>query len=219
MTTYPDPPMNDDELAMDEAELLDILPDVPQEEAVTISLLKQYAYCPRVVYYETCTPKVRPVTYKMLAGNNAHDRERSRAARRTMFAYQVPAGERHFDVRLVSPELGLAGLVDEVVTTPDEALVVDYKMSDWAGDNHLIQVAAYSLLVEAGFNLPVKRSFIYLMKVRRFEEVPVDSGLRNSVLETLQNIRQIRDCEYMPPPVEAKNKCLSCEFRRFCNDV
>ncbi|MDX1993571.1 MAG: CRISPR-associated protein Cas4 [bacterium] len=212
MTTYPDLPMNEDDM-------LEVAPETSVEDAVPISLLKQYIYCPRVVYYETCTPKVRPTTYKMEAGNDAHDRERSRAARRTLFAYHAAGGERHFDVRILSAKLSLSGLVDEVVIAPEEAIVVDYKMADWAGDNHLIQLAAYALLVEEAFRLPVRRGFIYLMKARQFEEVAIDEALRNSVLETLQNIQRIRYYEYMPPPVEAKNKCLSCEFRRFCNDV
>jgi CRISPR-associated exonuclease Cas4 len=212
MTTYPDLPMNEDDL-------IEILPERPPEETITISLLKQYIYCPRVVYYETCTPGIRPTTYKMRAGNTAHDLERGRAARRTLFAYQLSTGERHFDVRILSPHLALSGIIDEVVTTPDEAIVVDYKMSDWAGDNHLHQLAAYALLAEERFALPVRRGYIYLIKARQFEEVAVDQGLRNSVMETLQHIQRIRYAEYMPPPVEARNKCLSCEFRRFCNDV
>jgi CRISPR-associated exonuclease Cas4 len=198
---------------------MEIASETADNDALPISLLKQYSYCPRVVYYEICTPKVRPVTYKMLAGNHAHEHERSRAARRSLFAYQVPEGERRFDVRILSATLSLSGLIDEIVITPDEAMVVDYKMSDWTGDNHLIQIGAYSLLAEEAFNLPVNRGFVYLMKARRFEEVAIDGLLRNSVMETLQNIRRIRDYEYMPPPVEAKNKCTSCEFRRFCNDV
>jgi len=209
---FPDLPMNEDDALL-------ITPESGGEYAVTISLLKQYIYCPRVTYYETCTPGIRPTTYKMQAGNEAHDRERHRAARRSMFAYQIPTGERRFDVRVLSPRLSLSGLIDEIVLAPDEAIVVDYKLADWAGENHFIQIAAYSLLVEEAFNLPVKRGFVYLIKDRHFEEVPIDEPLRNSVLEALRNIQQIRVNEYMPPPVEAKNKCLSCEFRRFCNDV
>lgn len=189
------------------------------EARVTITLLKQYIYCPRVVYYETCTPGIRPRTYKMKAGQDAHERERERAARRTLTAYQILEGERRFDVRIVSPTLGLSGLIDEVVLTPDEAMVVDYKSAEWTGDNHLIQLAAYSLMVEEAFKLPVRRGFIYLLKPRRFESVPIDTPLRNSVMETLQHIRRIRDYEYMPPPVDQPNKCANCEFRRFCNDV
>ncbi len=208
---FPNLPTNDDEEEWIEPER--------GEELVTISLLKQYVYCPRVVYYETCTPGVRPRTYKMQAGNEAHERERERAARRTLIAYQVPEGERRFDVRLLSPRLKLSGLIDEVVLTPDEAIVIDYKLAGWTGENHLIQLGAYSLMVEEAFNLPVHRGFIYLLKPRRFESVPIDEALRNSVMETLQSIDHIRLNEYMPPPVEQPNKCASCEFRRFCNDV
>ncbi|MEP7287800.1 MAG: hypothetical protein ABI947_18755 [Chloroflexota bacterium] len=64
----------------------------PTQDDLTITLIKQYTYCPRVVYYETCTPDVRPRTYKMDAGTMAHERERQRAARRTLSAYQVPEG-------------------------------------------------------------------------------------------------------------------------------
>ena len=204
-------PTNDEDDTLIEPETGELL--------VTITLLKQYTYCPRVVYYETCTPGIRPRTYKMQAGEDAHKRERERAARRTLTAYQVPSGERHFDVRIISPTLQLSGLIDEVVLTPDEAIVVDYKLAGWMGENHLIQLGAYSLLVEEAFKLPVHRGFIYLMKPRRFESAPIDEPLRNSVMETLQSIQHIRLYEYMPPPVEQPNKCASCEFRRFCNDI
>jgi CRISPR-associated exonuclease Cas4 len=209
----PNPQMNEED-----DDILNIQPETG-EEMMTVSLLKQYTYCPRVVYYETCTLDVRPTTYKMQAGSDAHDRERNRAARRSMFAYHIQTGERHFDVHIRSSKLNLAGLIDEVVLTPDEAIIADYKLADWTGDNHLVQLAAYSLLVEEAFNLSVKRGFIYLMKLRRFEEIAIDATLRGVVLETLHNIEHIRLYEYMPPPVAEKNKCISCEFRRFCNDI
>lgn len=208
---FPDLPTNDEDALLIEPE--------SNSDLVTISLLKQYSYCPRVVYYETCTPGIRPHTYKMEAGSDAHERERSRAARRTLTAYQVSEGQRHFDVRIISPTLNMSGLIDEVVITPDEAIVVDYKMTRWVGDNHLIQIGAYAMLVEELFQIPVYRGFIYLMNVRRFESVPIDEPLRNSVIDTLQSIQNIRINEYMPPPIDQPNKCASCEFRRFCNDI
>ena len=42
--------------------------------------LKQYVYCPRIVYYHHCLPQVRPVTFKMEAGLAAQDEEEVRAA-------------------------------------------------------------------------------------------------------------------------------------------
>jgi CRISPR-associated exonuclease Cas4 len=208
---FPNLPTNDEDDILIEPET--------GEEQVTISLLKQYTYCPRIAYYETCTPGVRPRTYKMQAGEDAHERERKRAARRTLSAYQILEGERHFDVRITSPTLHLSGRIDEVILTPSEAIVVDYKLAEWMGDNHQIQLGAYGLLVEEAYNRPVHRGFIYLLKPRRFESVPIDEPLRNSVMETLKAIQRIRLYEYMPPPVEQPNKCASCEFRRFCNDI
>ena len=44
--------------------------------------LKQYEYCPRIVYYEYCLPGVRPTTYKMAAGIAAQDRVNTLEERR-----------------------------------------------------------------------------------------------------------------------------------------
>lgn len=188
-------------------------------DLLTITLLKQYAYCPRMAYYLTCIPDIRPRTYKMLAGEAAHKQERERAAYRTLFAYQMKEGERLFDVRLNSTNLGLTGIVDEVVITKDRAIVVDYKMAEWGGENHQLQLAAYALLVEESFNIPVDQGYIYLLKTRKFEPVPIVASFRNSVLEMVHAIQYIQQHEYMPPPVEQRRKCETCEFRRFCVDL
>ena len=72
---------------------------------------KQYAYCPRIVYYHYCLPAVRPLTYKMQAGIAAHTDEREREHRRSLRPYSITDGERFFDVRLFSESLGLRGRV------------------------------------------------------------------------------------------------------------
>lgn len=208
---FPSQPMNDDE-----DELIGEANDL-----LTITLLKQYTFCPRIAYYLTCTPDIRPRTYKMLAGEVAHEQERERAARRTLFAYQIKEdeGERHFDVRLTSIALGLTGIVDEVVIMRDQALVVDYKLADKVGKNHQLQLTAYALLAEETFNLPVERGYVYLLKTKRFESVAIDATFRNSVLETIKAVQYIQQYEYMPPPVKLQSKCEICEFRRFCIDL
>jgi len=48
--------------------------------------LKQFAYCPRVVYYSYCLPLIRPMTYKMKAGQEAHVEEKGREQRRSLRA-------------------------------------------------------------------------------------------------------------------------------------
>ncbi len=191
----------------------------PTQDDLTITMIKQYTYCPRVVYFESCTPDIRPRTYKMDTGTEAHEHERQRAARRTLSAYQVPGGERKFDVRLRSERLGLVGIVDEVVVTADEVIVVDYKMASWAGENHRLQLSAYAILASESYARPVNVGYVYLLKTKQFEKIVIDSALRNSVHETIRLINRIRFQEYMPAPTVQRNKCATCEFRRLCNDV
>ncbi len=188
--------------------------------SLTVTDLKQFAYCPRVVYYERCLPKVRPRTYKMEAGKEVHEDEKDRAARRVMTHYDAPDGVRQFNVRLFSPQLGLRGILDEVVYTPDGgALPVDYKLTKAVNTNHHVQLAAYALLLEDCENRHVERGFIYLIPPRKMVPVTITPKLRETVLSILAEIELMIHTERMPPPTTHESQCASCEFRRFCNDV
>lgn len=187
---------------------------------VTVTDLKQYAYCPRVVYYEQCLPHVRPRTFMMDAGKEAHEDEPKRAARRSINRYELPEGERYFNVRLTSETLGLRGLLDEVVMTPQgDSLPVDYKLATSAGTHHQVQLTAYALLLEANGAPPIEHGFIYLIPLRKVVKVAITAYWRTTTLDILKRIQGMIAHEQMPPPVKRANQCAACEFRRFCNDV
>jgi len=183
--------------------------------------LKQYTHCPRITYYENCLPDFRPYTYLMEAGREAHEEERIRAARRTLRAYGLVAGERHVDVSLRSERLGLAGKVDEVIYVagdPPLAYPVDYKLTDRLRPQHRLQIAAYALLIEDCWGVQAPEGFVYLIVRRRAERVKIDQELRQAVMDALTDIRQIVEWERMPPVVVSSRQCAVCEFRRICND-
>lgn len=188
--------------------------------------LKQWTYCARVVYYRYCLPEVRPVTALMEAGIAGHRGEEAREERRSLRAYGLEAGERAFEVRLTSARLGLRGRLDLAIAVPDratpgaEALVVEYKDSERpAGPHFKLQLAAYALLLEEAWGLPVRRGFIYAIPLRRAEPVPITAALRGKVQQTVAALRETVVGERMPPAPASRRPCVSCEFRRFCNDV
>jgi CRISPR-associated exonuclease Cas4 len=185
----------------------------------TMTDLKQYIYCPRIFFYHACLPKIRPVTYKMQVGIEAHDEERTRAARRSLGMYGVIEGQRHFDVSIISTKLGLSGQVDEVVETDNEVIPVDYKLANKAGRHFQMQLVAYGLLLEEHFQRPVKRGFLYLIPTRKAQEILITPKLRREVEQALTYMREIAEREQMPMPTEWRQRCTDCEFRRFCNDV
>ncbi len=188
--------------------------------------LKQYTYCPRIVYYRYCLPRIRPVTFTMEEGIRSHQEEDSREERRSLRSYHLTEGERAFHLSLQSAQLGLTGRIDLAIATPSrtapnaEGIVVEYKLSEQkAGAHFKLQLAAYALLLEEAWGLPVKQAYLYSISLRKAEPVPITPHLRHKVIQTVAHIKQIVASEIMPPPPASLRPCITCEFRRFCNDV
>ncbi len=188
-----------------------------------VSDLKQWVYCPRILYYARCLPDVRPTTYKMEAGAEAGRGEVAREERRSLQAYGLMEGEREYNVLLSSERLGLRGEVDLVITTGEgearELIPVDYKLARQAGPHFKLQLAAYGLLLEEARGLPARRGFLYYLPLRRAEEVRLDARLRQKLEASVEEMRGMLESEKMPPATAQIRKCVACEFRRFCNDV
>lgn len=186
----------------------------------TVTDLKQFTYCQRVIFYERCLPHIRPRTYKMDAGKSAHEQEQRRAARRSLRAYGLEVGERHFNVALSAAALRLRGIVDEIVLTTENAMFpVDYKLAKRVSKHHRVQLMAYALLLEATYDVNVDCGFIYLIAARETVQVKLTTRLRNDVLRRLDGLRLMVEMERMPEPTSKESLCVGCEFRRFCNDV
>ena len=188
--------------------------------------LKQYTCCPRIVFYRYCLPKVRPITPLMEEGVRRHLEEEEREERRSLRAYGLAVGERFFHLALQSAGLELIGKVDLAIAVPSreavgaEAVVVEYKYSEYkAGPHFALQLAAYALLIEEAWQIPVRQGFLYSIPLRRAEPVPITPHLRKKVTQTVQQIKRIVDSEIMPPPPPSQRHWVTCEFRRFCNDV
>lgn len=195
------------------------------EWLLKVTDLKQFTYCPRIPYYHYCLPEVRPTTYKMDAGIRAQDRAEELERRRSLRAYGLTGGKRHFNVSVASAQLGVSGQIDLViehtVDGEDRLTPVDYKLSRREPGRHFkLQLACYALLLEEVWRLPVADGFLYLIPARRAVRVPVTTRLRNDVRRRLAEIRALVLAERMPPvPPKQRGRCLDCEFRRFCNDV
>jgi CRISPR-associated exonuclease Cas4 len=184
--------------------------------------LKQYAYCPRILFYQTILPQVRPITYKMQAGIAAHEEAGELERRRTLRTYGLSTGQRHFNVSFHDVGLGLSGEVDMLIETDVELIPVDYKYSAREGEHYRLQLMAYGRLLElnrATSRQPVKRGFLYLIPRRQAVEIPFTPALRRRLADALDSMQHIARTQQIPVPTGQRRRCVDCEFRRFCNDV
>lgn len=189
-----------------------------EQNVLTVTDLKQWEYCQRIVYFERCLPNIRPTTYLMRQGQALHQDQPRHAVRRVL--PDELQGERLFGVRYFSPSLGLSGLLDEVIRTSDGQIIpVDYKSTQSLANNHKLQLACYALLIEAIEGVSVTVGYIYLMPKRQTVRVPLDDALKQKAQATIDRIRTMIEKEAMPAKTTNANLCVGCEFRRFCNDV
>lgn len=194
------------------------------EPIFTVTDLKQFAYCPRVVFYYYCLPLIRPTTYKMEESILAHREEAEREERRSLRPYGLTQGERRYDVPVASARLGLRGVIDMVIDTGEEYIPVDYKSTfrKQPGAHFRLQLAAYGLMLEkslsTGSGFRVHRGFLYSLLTRSAQEIALTGRLRAQVIRTVDALREMVARERMPPAPQGRGRCIACEFRRFCND-
>lgn len=198
--------------------------DTEAELVFTVTDLKQYTYCPRVVFYTYCLPLLRPKTFKMERGIAAHEEAARKERRRTLAAYGLTGGERCFDVRVASQRLGLRGKVDLAIKMEKEGGLewtpVDYKQTTRKVGRHVrLQLAAYGLMLEETFGGVARRGFVYSLLTRKAEELALTDRLRAEVGDVAAAMREMVEQEAMPAPPRSRRPCVNCEFRRFCNDV
>ena len=187
---------------------------------IAVTELKQWAYCPRVVYYHQVMPGVGVATHKMQQAERAQDWIEGLEVRRNLKKYGFDEAEREFGVWLSDEGLGLSGKIDLLLKRDGEATVVDFKLtSGEVGKNHRMQLAGYALLVEACLGLRMERGFLYRIPDERLFAVELTEELLGEARRAIVGIEEIGRGQRMPEATEARGRCVDCEYANFCADV
>lgn len=182
--------------------------------------LKQYEYCPRIVFYRYVMPVDRASTYKMAHGQAAEARIDRLEQRRTLKRYRLPDGRRHFHVWLTSERLGLSGKLDLLIESSAGWYPVDFKETAGPGrTNHRMQLCGYAMLVEEAYGCRVSEGFLYLIPGDRIERVAITDALRAQTQETMDAIRRMIVTQRLPEATNVRARCTDCEYRNYCGDV
>lgn len=189
---------------------------------LSVTDIRQFIYCPRIVYYSLGLDLPRPLTAKMDAGVVAHIREEGMEQRRSSRAYGIKGEDvkKEFGGTLYSERLGLVGRVDMMLVLPNEVCPVEYKDSRGPlGLHHKYQLTAYALLAEERWGKPVRRVFVYWIPLRRAQEIVITPAMRRYTVRLLNGIRRMLGDDLRPKPTSRRARCHDCEFRRYCPDV
>ena len=188
--------------------------------SLRVNDIKQYAYCPRIVFYQYSMPVEKKATWKMEQGKIQEAEIDRLEKRRKLSGYRLAEGERRFHFWLGSERLGLSGKLDLLIKSPEGMFPVDFKWTTGRPHrNHIFQLCAYALLLEDCCEESVTKGFVYLIPKSDAVVFDLTEELKQQTRTMLEEIRRMIETEVMPLPTPVRNRCTDCEYRNFCGDI
>lgn len=186
--------------------------------SVPVNLIRQWCYCPRVVYYMELTDIAfhRPAWVKQ--GENFHRVETKLWQRRNLSRFDLDKGRVHHNLTMRDDELKLHGIVDMAIETGDAVYAVEFKLSATnkkRGDQ--LQLAGYAMLLERHFSKPSPVGFL-VGKGKVLHTIDIDADKRDAVKAAADNIRRMLRRGLKPESSASIAQCCACEYVNFCND-
>lgn len=200
------------------------LPLVAPEEVripvLRVSDLRQWTYCPRVVWWTHVCPVGKVESFKMRQGRAKEERLQQLQKRRTLRAFAMADGTVECNVDLFSERVGLSGRLDMIIRRGPCRFPVEIKFTQGpARLNHRLQLAGYALLLEELFGVQISHGFVVRLPDETVDMIEIDVPLRELTRKTMQALRDMIRREEMPPANRVVARCTDCEYLRFCGDV
>ena len=175
-----------------------------------ISMLSQWAYCPRRFYYMYVLGEMG-VNAPVLEGMLQHERVHEAGLKRE--------GETriHRRVYVWSDRVRVAGFADLVEERSGVLVPVEYKhgrMGRWLNDH--IQLCAQAICLEERTGSPVPRGEIFYWGSRRREPVDFTSELRARTEAAVNQAKALAVADVLPPPLDHPAKCRDCSLEPTC---
>jgi CRISPR-associated exonuclease Cas4 len=187
---------------------------------IPVTDLKQWAYCPRVVYYHRVLPGAGQPTWKMHEALNAQEMIERLETRRGLREYGWEGASRRFALWLTNESVGLNGKLDLLLEREGAGAVVDFKLtSGEMGDNHRMQLSGYAMLVEACHGLRVETGFLYRIPDDRVFAFSVTPAWKQRVKEAITAIQALERTAWCPEPTPVRARCAECEYTNYCADI
>ena len=190
----------------------------PVSSSIPVNLIRQWCYCPRVVYYMELTDVAfhRPAWVEQ--GEEFHREEEKLWRRRNLSRFNLRNGITHHNLKMQNRELGFHGIADMAIETDEAVYAAEFKLSANSkkrGDQ--LQLVAYAMLMEKHFSKPSLVGFL-VGKGKVLHTIGIDTDKRKSVMEITDNIRRMLRQGLKPESSATVAQCCTCEYVNFCND-
>ena len=188
---------------------------------VTPSVIIEYLFCPRFIYYEHCLgiPQHEEKRFKVLKGREVHEgKERTNVDH---LRKRLGCVRKETAVWLASTRYHIKGEIDEVLFLADGTCApLDYKFAEYKEGlfrTHKYQSALYGLLIKDNYDREVKKGFICYVRSRHMvKEILFTEALFNEAITIVKEVLKIIQTGYYPRGTKYSASCIDCCYRNIC---
>lgn len=195
--------------------------DTYTEVYVTASVLLEYLFCPRFIFYMNCLciDQNEDKRWKVLKGREVH--EGKERANIDYLRKRIGCVDKEIGVYMASDKYRIHGIVDEVLTLHDGTMApLDYKYAEYHDTifrTQRYQSVFYGLLIRENYKKDVKRGFICYTRSRNMlKEVSITDKDIEELIKMVEEIINITQKGYYPKGTRFAAACIDCCYRNIC---
>ena len=184
-----------------------------------IHLIRQYLFCPRVVYFLEVLniPKVSPVWVK--EGENHHKKQAELFKRRTLSRFHLENALFKSNINLSYEDFNFYGICDGLIISDKNIYPVEIKLHGTKPTKaQKMQLIAYGILAEKIYEKDFNLGFIVFEKNAKTIPIEVDEKQKKELISLVEKIIEMIKKEKLPYSDATEEKCTQCEFENYCND-
>lgn len=190
------------------------------DQYVSGSDIKNYIYCPRIVYFNKVMDIEPFLTSNQLKARIKHKNEEHNIDRRISID-GIKADKITYDLYLESNTLKASASIDCVIEYRNLMIPVEFKYmyskKGKAYTDHKYQLAFYAIVIEDVTKKSVDFGYIKYILDKKLVKVIITQDMKNYVKNLIDKIRKDIDNEKLPPINVNKKKCMGgCGYRYVC---
>ncbi len=186
---------------------------------IPINLVRQYKFCPRIVYYNLLT-NIKPIYPRQVSlGEDYHTLQnemlKSRKFKKFHIEYEEILSDKYFE----NEDLNICGKIDLAFLIKDEVIPCEFKhIAKKPSYSHILQLVGYGILLEKEYQKSFKTAFIIYSNNMKFYKIEITPKHKKYFFEIIRSIEKIVKNDILPNSSADEAKCSQCEYLNYCDD-
>jgi len=186
---------------------------------ISINLVRQYKFCPRIVYYNLLT-NIKPIYPRQVSlGEDYHNLQNEMLNSRKFKKFHIEYEEILSDKYFENESLNICGKIDLAFITNDQVIPVEFKyIASKPSYSHILQLVGYGILLEKKYQKSFKNALIVYSNNMKFYKIEITSKHKKDFFEVIKSIENIVKNDILPNSSANEYQCIQCEYLNYCND-